>query len=58
LKIKKDYSERQDKALKNKQTIIWNIQSEFCALFVLLAVSKKIEPSDVAKLNGYWEIEK
>jgi hypothetical protein len=24
----------------------------------LLAVSKKIEPSDVAKLNGYWEIEK
>jgi hypothetical protein len=22
----------------------------------LLAVSKKIEPSDVAKLNGYWEI--
>jgi hypothetical protein len=24
-------------------------------LFVLLAVSK-IEPSDVAKLNGYWEI--
>jgi hypothetical protein len=27
------------------------------ALFVL-AVSKKIEPSDVAKLNGYWEIEK